>query len=170
MPTNMTALRLIGIGLAPWSANGISETLKPEDSGEIRRTVSGKAVCTAIAETEKYGVSISCEDLSPPSFDGIFRGSPVTVECVSRHSANVATGDTSVTLGRTPVAGSITVIDEDGGDVAFTVVGNVVSFSAQPKEITVEYSPVLNCLVDTWSVDRDDFGASTSWSLDLVEV
>jgi hypothetical protein len=168
--TNLTGLALSGADLPPWSANGVSESLAPEEAGSIRRTVWGTATSTAIPEYRKYRVSISCEDVYPPSFDAVYRGQQVVVDCVSVLVKTAAAGATSVSLGRTPVSGSVAAHDEDGNEISVSVVGSTVSFASSSKKISVSYRPQLTCLVDSWSEDRNDFGATTGWSLELVEV
>jgi hypothetical protein len=56
-----TLLVLSGIGVPPYSARGLSETLTPIDaSANLRRTVNGVLVDLSLAEMRKYHLSILC--------------------------------------------------------------------------------------------------------------
>ncbi len=142
MSSHDTDLVIVGLGIVPYSARGLTERLEPIDAGAVRRTVNGTLVDVSDTAFRKYGLSISASDQEPPALDGAWRGLQVVVDAVSRLA--YATGGSP---GRTIVPGSSVVV---GG---FTT-----------------YRPRLTMLIVGWSQDRDEWQAGVGWSLDLEEV
>ena len=138
------ALTLSGIGVPPYSARGASQTLEPiQASQQLRRTVNGELIDISRPEFRKYRSRISCAEQQPPAVDGVWPGQVVTVGCISELSYLTAGGSPA----RTPVTGSSRT------EGAYTF-----------------YRPSLTMRVVTFSQDTDEYGAETSWSLELEEV
>ena len=145
-----TLLVLSGVGVPPYSARGLTQTLTPiAGAAAQRRTVNGTLVDVAPPQFRKYQSSISCTDQQPPALDGIWPGLQVTVDCVAELSYPTPPGDPSPAPppSRTAVTGSARY----EGDFTF-------------------YRPQLVCLVIGFSVSRDEYGALVAWSLDLEEI
>jgi len=137
-------LTLSGIGVPPYSARGASQTLEPiQASQQLRRTINGELIDISRPEFRKYRSKISCADQQPPAVDGVWPGQVVTVGCISELSYLTSGGSPA----RTPVAGSSRT------EGAYTV-----------------YRPSLTMRVVSFSQDTDEYGAETSWSLELEEV
>jgi hypothetical protein len=137
-------LTLSGIGVPPYSARGASQTLEPiQASQQLRRTVNGELIDISRPEFRKYRSTISCAEQQPPAVDGVWPGQVVTVGCISELSYLTAGGSPA----RTPVTGSSRT------EGAYTF-----------------YRPSLTMRVVTFSQDTDEYGAETSWSLELEEV
>lgn len=165
-----TLLVIAGPALPRWSARGLTESLEPVDNGRLRRTVNGDLAFVGDAGGRKYAVSVAARDTRAPAFAGQWRGSAVTIDCVSMLSQWAASG-TSVTLGRTPVSGSVEAETADGASVTVSgVSGAVATLAANPSGAFVRFRPQLACLVDSFSQDTDEWGAAVGWSLKLVEV
>ena len=137
-----TDLVLTGLGVVDFSARGLTEQLTPVNAGALRRTVNGVLVDVSDTLFRKYTLSISAADQEPPAFDGAWRGLEVTVDAVSQLAHPTASSP-----GRTVVPGSSRVVG------SFTV-----------------YRPRLVMLIEDFNVERDEWGAATSWTLDLEEV
>ena len=137
-----TDLVMVGIGVTPYSARGLTERLEPIGGGAVRRTVNGTLVDVTDVAFRKYSLSLSANDQEPPALDSAWRGLQVVVDAVSRLA--YATGGSP---GRTIVPGSSVVV---GG---FTT-----------------YRPRLTMLIVGWSQDKDEWQAGVGWSLDLEEV
>lgn len=137
-------LTLSGIGVPSYSARGASQTLEPiQASQQLRRTVNGELIDISRPEFRKYRSRISCSDQQSPAVDGVWPGQVVTVGCISELSYLTAGGSPA----RTPVTGSSRT------EGAYTV-----------------YRPSLTMRVVSFSQDTDEYGAETSWSLELEEV
>ena len=137
-------LTLSGIGVPPYSARGASQTLEPiQASQQLRRTINGELIDISRPEFRKYRSRISCAEQQPPAVDGVWPGQVVTVGCISELSYLTAGGSPA----RTPVTGSSRT------EGAYTF-----------------YRPSLTMRVVTFSQDTDEYGAETSWSLELEEV
>ena len=137
-------LTLSGIGVPPYSARGASQTLEPiQASQQLRRTVNGELIDISRPEFRKYRSRISCADQQPPAVDGVWPGQVVTVGCISELSYLTSGGTPS----RMPVTGSSRT------EGAYTF-----------------YRPSLTMRVFSFSQDTDEYGAETSWSLELEEV
>jgi hypothetical protein len=139
-----TLLVLSGVGVPPYSARGLTQTLEPiEASTQLRRTVNGALVDLSYEPFRKYKSTISCQDYEPPAVDGIWPGQVVTVECVAELCFPTATGS--------PARPALTGSERTDGDFTF-------------------YRPVLVMRVAGFSLSRDEYGAAVSWQLQLEEI
>ena len=139
-----TLLTLGGVGIPPYSARGLTQTLEPiEASVQLRRTVNGALADLSHEPFRKYKSTISCQDQEPPAVDGLWPGQIIEVECVAELSF--------VTAGGSPARLAVTDSERVDGD--FTV-----------------YRPVLSMRVTGFSVSRDEYGSTVSWQLQLEEV
>ena len=140
-------LVITGMGVPPFSVRGVTQTLEPiDDAADIRRTINGTAVNLSQVAFQKYFSEISCEDIDVPAIDQIIVGMEVTVECVQELSY----------AGSLPLAGNNS--------------RTAVTGSAREANGFVFYRPVLTMLVVGHSVEHDEWGAVTGWSLELEEV
>jgi len=138
-----TLLTISGIGISPYSARGLHESLKPiAQTQKLARTVNGTAIDISPPQMRKYTLSIQCEDMNAPAIDGIWPGMQLTVGCVSELSF-----PTGGAAGRSMVSGSLRF----EGSYSF-------------------YRPELVVLVTSFSVERDEYGARISWQLEGEEV
>ena len=138
-----TLLVLTGVGVPSYSARGLSQTLEPiEAAAQLRRSINGELLDLSYGPFRKYKSTISCQDQDPPAVDGIWPGRVVTVDCVAELSYPVGGSPA-----RPAVAGSERAVG------AFMV-----------------YRPQLQMLVTSFSVSRDEYGATVSWQLQLEEL
>lgn len=146
MPTAVnnayTLLVMTGIGVQPYSARGLKQTLAHIDqASQLKRTVNGNLTDISFEGFRKYKSTITGDDQTPPVIDGIWPGKQVTVDCISRIARNTADSPA-----RTVVPGSEIV----EGDFTY-------------------YRPRLTMRVVAFNLDEDEFGAQISWSMDLEE-
>jgi hypothetical protein len=140
-----TILRMVGVGVPPYSARGLKQTLTPIDQAtNLRRTVNGDLVDISFSGFRKYKSTISGTDQRPPNFDGKWPGLTVVVDCIAELSF---TPDEGETRQRIAVPGSEHTED------AHTV-----------------YRPRLTMKIVSLSQDHDEYDASIGWSLDLEEI
>jgi hypothetical protein len=138
-----TLLTLSGDGIAPYSARGLTQSLKPiAASQNMRRTINGDLLDTASAQFRKYESTISCTDQQAPALDGIWPGMTLTVGCAAELCYK-----TGGTAERTPVSGS----SRTDGDFTF-------------------YRPSLTMRVRDFQESLDEWNAQTGWTLELEEV
>ena len=79
-----TLLVLTGIGVPPYAARGLTQTLDPiEAAGSQRRTVNGTLIDLSLAQFRKYRSTIRGRDQQAPALDGVWPGRVVTVSCVA---------------------------------------------------------------------------------------
>jgi hypothetical protein len=145
MPANaLTDLKLVGIGVQPYSARGLTQQLTAiAQSVQVRRTVNGLLRDISLDQFKKYSSVITGSDQQPPVCDGVWPGRIVQVECLSELSAPLGE-----LLERPAVAGSLY---EDGG---FQI-----------------YRPVLTMMVVApLEMTRDEYNRQVSWTLTLEEV
>lgn len=142
--TDNTVLRLHGIGVTPYSARGLSQTLKPiAAAGQVLRTVDGTLVDFSATQFRKYESVITGSDQQPPAFDGVWQGLLVTVECIATLAFDHGTGGP----GRSEVPGSIKVAN-----------GHVF------------YRPILVMRVIDFDISFDEYQAQIGWTLRLEEI
>lgn len=141
---NETLLSISGLGVAPFSARGLEQTLNPiGESGDFDRDVNGGLVDLTDVNFKKLASTISCEDVEAPLFDGNPLGTIVTVQCVRELCYVTSTG----TPQRSVVEDSERIV----GDLTY-------------------YRPELEMMVVGFSSSQSEYGRSVSWTLDLEEV
>ena len=140
-----TVLRMVGVGVPPYSARGLSDTLQPIDQAvSLRRTVDGDLKDISFASFRKYKGTISGTDQRPPNFDGRWPGLTVTIDCISELSYTPDEGDTRQ---RPAVPGS------ERTEGAHNV-----------------YRPRLEVKIMNLSIDTDEYECQVGWSLDWEEI
>lgn len=153
---SMTVLTLSGVGVPPYSARGLTQSLAPIGaSQQMRRTINGNLRDFSQSQFRKYGSTISGDDQQPPACDGVWPGRIVTVGCIVELAVQGVEPETETgsdseapfVFGRPAVAGSVRT--ESG----FTF-----------------YRPVLTMMVTGFNQGRREWEAGVSWSLDLEEV
>lgn len=139
-----TLLSISVMGLPPYSIRGVTQTLQPiAAAGSLRRTINGVLTDLSQSQFRKYASSLSCSDVDPPAFDGIWQGQTVVVDCV----VELCYPTSSAGPSRTVVPGSEREAD------GFTF-----------------YRPRLTMKVVSLNVSKDEWGAVNGWQLDLEEV
>lgn len=142
--TDMTVLRLEGMGVPPYSARGLSQSLTPiQGAGQVLRTINGTLVDFSGTQFRKFQSRITGGDQLPPAVNGVWPGQLLTVDCITELAYETSTGGTD----RAPVPGS----ERTEGDWSY-------------------YRPRLEMRVMAFEVTRDEYGAQVSWALDLEEV
>jgi len=138
-----TLLTISGIGVPPYSARGLRETLTPIAATQrLARTVNGTAIDISPPQMRKYSLSIQCNDMNAPALDGIWPGMQLTIGCASELSFPT------------------------GGSAARPMVPGSLRFEGSYSF----YRPQLVVIVTSYSVERDEWGAAISWQLEGEEV
>lgn len=137
-----TLLVIQGIGIPPWSARGLTQTLEyiPE-AVDARYTWNGTLVNLSQPQLRKYRSVITCRDFRVPAIDGLQPGAEVVVDCIAERA--YAVGGTP---DRTPVTGS--QITENG---------------------YVRYRPRLTMLVISCPTSTEEWQAYHGWTIELWE-
>jgi len=139
----LTILDLSGIGVSPYSARGLTQTLDPiSASSQLRRTVNGDLKDLSAPQFRKYLSAVSCSDQNAPALDGVWPGLELTVDCAA------------------------TLSYKTGGAPQRTV---VPGSSREEGEYTI-YNPRLLMRVVSYTEQEDEWGAVISWTLNLEEV
>lgn len=142
----LTLAWLDSIGLPPYSARGLSQTLEPiQDSTQMRRTVNGKMVNLAGSQFQLYHSTISGNDIDPPAFDGVWPGRILTVDCI----AELGYLTTSFSGQQRPSVDSV-----------YRIVGDYTFY--RPRLIMMVISPP--------NMTRAEWAAQSTWSIELEEV
>jgi hypothetical protein len=137
-----TVLELHGIGVPPYSARGLSQTLTPIDAAvHLERNINGGLLDMSMFQFRKYKSTITGSDQQPPGVDGIWPGQVVTVDCI------------------------VELAYPDGG----TPVRAVVPGSERFDGGWWLYRPRLDMRVVGFNINRDEYGAQVGWTLDLEE-
>ena len=145
MAVALTNLKLDPIGVPPYSARGIQQTLQPIDaSSQMFRTINGTLIDIAPVEMQKFKSSIVCRDFQHPALDGVFPGQQLIVDCV----VDLCYADTT-----------------DG-----TPSRTVVPGSSEIRDGFVMYRPQLTMLVTGWNVGFSEWAGECNWALELAEV
>ena len=144
-PNAFTVLRIQGVGVPPYSARGLRQSIGPIDqASQNRRTVNGDLKDISFSGFRKYKTTISGTDQRPPNFDGKWPGLTIIIDCIAELSY---TPDEGETRQRTAVPGS------EREESAHNV-----------------YRPRLTCKIINFNQDHDEYGAQIGWTLDAEEV
>lgn len=146
MPDNaFTLLALTGIGVSPYSARGLQQTLTPITQATAqRRTVNGNLKDLAFAGFQKYQSQITGGDQLPPICDGLWPGRLVTVDCIAELCFTTESGVTPLRA--------------------------VVPDSVRTEDALTFYRPRLAMMVVSLTMQTDEYGAQVGWTLSLEEV
>lgn len=138
-----TVLSLVGMGVPPYSARGLTQSLTPiGEAAHLARTINGELLDLSYEPFQKYRSTITGADQRPPAVDGVWPGKLVIVDCISE--LTVLGGPP---FGREPV--DYTSIRSENG------------FST--------YRPRLVMMVTNWTMEGDEWAAGVTWTLDLEE-
>lgn len=139
-----TVLSITGIGIPPYSARNIRQTLTAIGAASyMRRTINGELIDLSPTQFRKYKSSISANDIQPPALDGIWPGLTVTVDCIKE-------------------LGYLT----SGGSPKKTV----VSGSSRVDGLFTFYRPQIIFKIINWTDNFSEWEAGDEWQLDLEEV
>lgn len=142
--TDTSVLKLEGMGVPPYSARGLTQSLTPiQGAGQVLRTINGTLVDFSGTQFRKYQSRITGGDQLPPAVDGLWPGMLLTVDCITELAYETSTGGAQ----RTAVPGS----------------------SRTEGEWTY-YRPRLDMRVINFDLTTDEYGAQVAWNLDLAEV
>lgn len=151
MMNGSTIIRFVETGIPDFASRGIQETLELISSAyNARRTVNGTLRNLARPAFSKYSLSYQCEDHDVIP-EGLMRpGTIITVHCLTELS----------TAGTLPVPASSWT-----GNVRPMVPG-----SLREANGLIYYRPIIAAAVTGFQVQRDEWGATVSWTLNLEEV
>lgn len=140
-----TILTMEGLGVPPYSARGLSQSLAPIDmASQTRRTINGSLKDLSVSQFHKYKSTITGDDQDPPAVSGRWPGQIVQVECIAELCYRTADGPAPE---RVAVSGS----ERIDGDFTF-------------------FRPVLTMRVLSFQWEKDEWGATVSWSMELEEI
>tara|TARA_R110000782_G_scaffold30776_3_gene76365 strand:+ start:6232 stop:6648 length:417 start_codon:yes stop_codon:yes gene_type:complete len=138
----MADLVIAGIGMPPAAIRGVTQTLEPiSASMNMARTVNGSMIDLSAPEFRKYSSKIQCADQIPPALSGVWPGAVVTVDCIADLSFLTATGSAERPIVESWIEGDYTI-----------------------------YRPRLSMMVVAFDLSKDEWQASTGWSLELEEI
>lgn len=128
----------------PFSVRGVEDNLSPiEAASNMRRTINGVLVNLGLDQFRKYKITISCSDQQPPAIDGIWPGELCIVHPVSELCYLTATGS--------PDRDVISGTQREEGNFTF-------------------YRPSLTMMLLSFNINKDEYGATVSWSMEFEEI
>lgn len=145
MADGATELVITPIGVPPFSARNLTQTLEPiQQAANFRRTVNGTLVNLAPTQFAKYRSVISGADHDTGAFQLVFPGMIVTVECIQE----IGVKNGNVADQRPAVPGS----ERNSGDYSF-------------------YRPILTMMVTAGpTASWDEAAGVNTHSIELEEV
>lgn len=140
-----TLLRLEGMGVFPYSARGLTQSLNPiQQAAHIERTINGGLIDLSYTAMQKYASTISGSDHRPPACEGVWPGKILIVDCICE-------------------------LAKEGSDIDFD--RPVVDYDDIRYEAGFTfYRPRLIMMVMNWSMDEDEWARGVQWQLELEEV
>lgn len=140
-------LKIEGAGMPPLFLKTCTQKLEVIADGSWHRTVNGTLLCTRVLGAKKYRTTCTGEGPAQPGMDRLNLGDHVHIHSVQRlWQQGQFEG---VTLERRPAPGSIVVLDEKGGVLAFDQVELMVIPRFLGRPFYVGYCPILEiCLTE----------------------
>lgn len=154
------------------TGRGVTQTLEMIEAGEIADALDGHSVFLGMDDyPQKFTSTISCDDWFPPQLDQLRRAQIIRVECVN------VLGRTGLALPgefqRRHVPGSIVHMDNRSialpGDGEGGYIGPNGEVHGPAQVAWTKYRPMIDFRVVSWSITTDEWGAKTSWTLNLRE-
>lgn len=172
MPSYETDFFIQSQELPPQSARGCIQTLSLLEKGHFYRTINGRLLYSG-TPVHKYYTKIECRDKNSPGLEGLERGQSALMGCLVRWNHTLPDSQESVLLSRWPVDGSVIAYDQDFHVLPCIVQERFVSVS-RPKEkegpVFVSYRPLLSVLVQSYTLQSEEWGKGIRWSLEALEV
>lgn len=138
-------LKLTGVGIPPHSATNLTQTCEEAGGqGDFERNINNRLVDLSPPWQRLLKSTISCDDVNPPAFDGSPKGKVVVVDCVFEFAFLTALGSAGQL--RPAVPGSV----RTEGDWTF-------------------YRPQLTCVIVGFTLQKDEWGNITGWTMELEE-
>jgi hypothetical protein len=163
-------------GFPPFSARGCQQILRPLKTGELKRTIDGRLIYIGTERHHKYQSTIYCNDKRSFAHEGFWRGAEVKIGCIQRlwQKYDKKNSLRTLLLERSPVGGSVFVIDMDGKTIPIEMVkGRIIKFKDEPAQnegYFASYRPELTMVVTDFFLHTDEWGMESGWQLDLEEV
>lgn len=149
------------------SCRNCIQTLTPVPRGELHRTVNGELVHTGLPGHTKYRSVIKGDDQVPPALEHVWKGAVFQVGCLVLLTQRL-NGGRDVELSRLPVEGSVSVADQVG--VPLEIREMSVRLPQEGISGFISYRPLLEMSVTDFKVTTDEWGMTTGWTLELVEL
>lgn len=159
-------------GFPPLSARGCEQTLKPIHQKIFKRTFNGDLVSIG-APILKYESTISCHDKTAVATEGMCPGIRMDVGCIQRlwQKVDPSSCEKDVLLERKPVENSISVVDERGQNMMFSVVSErTIRLPASDATYFITYRPWLSMRLVDFQLTTNEWGMTAGWCLMLEEV
>lgn len=168
----------VEIFFPPGAAQNISTTVSQAYSGDLRRDVNGNLVDLTRAQLRKFNISLSATGQALPDLRQLWRGQLARVAIPATWNAFFPASLEQVQLERTPFgtprltsldgAGPLPSVSVDAETGA--VVRGAWPAGSTPRDLVLEYQPILSCRIGSVTVSGSEWDASASWSLELEEV
>ena len=173
-----TDLRIAGIIIEDAAGQGIKEARSWEHAATITRDVNGtlmtgSAMKSPWGKKAVYTWSASGPGvLEMPAYDHLQALDTFQVVPINPWTVAAPAGATTLVLPRTPLAGSVRLIDiTDGSAWPFTIAGKTLSFVGLPSNIKCSFRPqLLMAAIDLPTDDLDEDQQLYAWSLTAAEV
>lgn len=140
----VTLLSFEEIEIPTDAARKIQETIELDYEPDLVRTWNGTLIDLTPPQMRKYRVTLTCSDMGAPALDGVWTGRTLTVNCISDFGAGT--------------------ISSDGGE------RNAVEGSEREEGGFNYYRPQLVTMVESYTIDTNEWDAIVGWTLVLREV
>ncbi len=148
-----TKLVINGVPMSKYATRGVKESMGVlEDSSQTRRTINKVLRYVGVGEpARKFTFTYQGEDLTGLPIDALYVGLIVTFHAVGEFSKSG-------------------LLPPDPNDWTDNIRPIVPGSLRQGIDGFIYYRPVITGMVTSFSTELDEWGAVTSWSLELAEV
>ncbi len=156
------------------SARGCKQTLEPVAHTQTFRTIAGNLISLTGCSHQKFISHIECDDIYPVSFDNLWPGVILWVECISRIITPFIEEGGKTKLMRPHIKNSLLLHKEDGTTLpledkdakdneGFTV-------QLEKNQGYISYRPLLCMMMKKFSIKTNEWERIIGWNMQLEEV
>lgn len=166
-------IRAPALGLGWLSGMDLTAELTPRDGAvDMREDVNGYWSNWAIQEGRRYNVTLSSGEGEHrfPALCEMWGDEDVEIDLFFKFEQVIRPGQTSITLNRPPVPGSVEAKGTGWDDLDHTLVGRVLTLSAPPPAYgRVYFRPRLKLRNGAWRMRGIEQSGRADWSVQFME-
>lgn len=153
------------------AARGCKQTLDPINTAATFRTINGTLVAFNCEGYDKYTSTISCDDAYPISFDGLWPGCSLLIECIPQLMTPLVQQGALIKLQRKPVQGSIMLHTSENATCALNADDErQIQLKQNEGPGYISYRPILRMIIKRFFTETKEWDGKVIWKVELEEV
>lgn len=152
------------------SARGCTQRLECTTDPKLYRTIQGRHISFQQEGYGKYVSILTCQDVCPAAFNGLWPGQSLTIECLAFLMTAQGEKGEKVSFDRPPVKNALRLYTPDGQWHALEDVLLEGQALILPEKGYVAYRPLLHMIVQSTEQECSEWENKTKWTLKSIEI